>query len=192
MKLAYAFIAENAESMANGRLRIAGADFDAFDVTDVPASATLALVAKFLFEREESGWHRFSLDMTRPNGERKSLMEPPQAVDVVCGEKSDGDVRMVLHLSVKFNSPGKHIFHLIFDGRDMAEIPFDIHQVKPESMGKHHIHASQQFAIEVVNDDSATSDDESQSWDELDASAMSPRQLQEIAEFVRSTGQASA
>lgn len=35
-------------------------------------------------------------------------------------------------------------------------------------------------------------DDESESWEELDATAISPQRLRQIADYVRSTGQASA
>ncbi len=181
MKLAYAFLANSAERTADGRLWLAGADLDAFQASSLPVTGRFVLVAKVEFDVSEIGRHDFSLAMTGTTGEKKPLMSSQKKLHVVGDERKQPVAKILLNLATSFEAFGKYAVHVIVDGVDLAAVPLEVQQ-----------HSTEQSSDMTSHSNGDTADDESESWDELDAAAMSPQQLREIADYIRSTGQASA
>lgn len=69
-----------------------------------------------------------------------------------------------------FASPGEYVFHVFADGQEVKTIPLDVAESKPRYW----------------------CGDEEAEWAELEARALSAERLDAVAEFLRSTGQASA
>jgi len=132
MKLDYAFLATAADQTPDGRLWIAGADFEALGATAVPVHAQFVLIAKIAFEPDEAVDHVLSLSVTGSTGETNILTEAIKNV-VLAGDKSNTRfAKTIVTLSMTFENFGRYLFHLGVDGREITAVPLDIRQLNLE------------------------------------------------------------
>jgi hypothetical protein len=167
MKLSFAFLATSADHTADGRLWIAGADFDGIDTPSLPTGVQLVMVAKIGFDPGEADKHELSVAVIDPLGEARTLSETAAAISLVGDPSETRFAKALVQIGVSLENFGKHFFRLSVDGHEIAELPLNVKQAPQD-------------------------EDDSVSWEDLNATAMSPERIRSVADYLRSTGQASA
>lgn len=139
MQLDFAFLANVADYLQDGRLVIFGADIDGLQCPRLPALAPqLCLVAKFWVSPDEpTEGHTLSVDLTKPNGERAHLCanEPLQAVRNRSDTTGPSSAQAAVALVAGFDAAGTYRFHVIADGQEVKEVPFHVN-VAPDPIAK--------------------------------------------------------
>ena len=152
---------------------VVGADVEGVEC-GIPATATqLMLTAKFwVMPDEPLEGHTISIQLTSPDGERADLCrdKPLKPVRNVRDQSRPSGAQVAINLMPGLASPGEYMFHVIADGQEVKTIPLDVVESKPGDR---------------------CGDDEAE-WSELEARALPGERLDAIAEYLRSTGQASA
>jgi len=126
MELSYAFLANTAGQLQDGRLCIFGADVDGLEATSLPfVGPPLALVARLLLRPgEPSTGHKFRVELTTPNGERLPMSEDLElnAKRSSLNPEGPAGTSIVTNLMVGFRELGA--YHLIVDGTETLALPF--------------------------------------------------------------------
>lgn len=140
MRLVYAYFANSAGHLTDGRLCVFGADFDGVSVVQFPALLPpFCLVAKFeLAPSEALEGHTFRLEMTKPNGERQAISENS------CLNTSRNPRRpelpayahLILTLTLGLDEGGDYLIHVVADNADAASLPFYVTQTQEQNHGQ--------------------------------------------------------
>ena len=137
MQLDFAFLANFAAHLQDGRLVVFGADIDGMECVGFPALASqLVLVAKFwVFPEEPTEGHRLSIDLTKPGGQRIQLRtdEPLEAIRNQRNPDRPSAAQVTVNLMMTFDAVGIYLFHLSIDGQEVKAVPFQVSLVAPES-----------------------------------------------------------
>jgi hypothetical protein len=124
MELDYAFLAEKASRLDDGKLVVFGGDIDGIATARLPAPFQPTLVAKMTLEEGESrNGHVFSLECTSPSGNRVVIvkdqsLDPPPSVEGMrssCG--------LIATIGIGLKSRGIYRLHLIVDGKELKSLP---------------------------------------------------------------------
>lgn len=124
MELDYAFFAERAGALSDGRLCVFGADADAIHVDAVPALFHSTLVCRFLLRPDEPlEGHAVSVDGTKPDGERSNLMTTPlNTVRNITVPTMPSGARLLVNVFVTFSLLGIYQFHISVDGVEVKTL----------------------------------------------------------------------
>lgn len=126
MKLAYAFLAVNADQLSDGRLCIFGGDFDNIQVQSIPAVATMALVVRFaVFPDESLEGHTARIDVHGPDGTKKDGRQTQlSAVRNSFDESEPSGINLIANLVINLNHQGKYQVCVNGDGTELGRVPF--------------------------------------------------------------------
>ena len=119
MEIDYAFLANNAAPLQDGRLCIFGAEFDGFDSEQFPVvTPPITLVARISLRPDEPvDGHSVQLEMTKPNGEREPMAEPIPLN--CCRSKRNPDLpgysSLIVGLVMGLDAPGLYQIHILID-----------------------------------------------------------------------------
>lgn len=125
MELDYAFLADRAERLADGRLFVYGGDVDVISSTG-PVAFSCALAARFLVSPDEvDQQHTFALEISKPDGKRDELC-PTGTLNtsrnsVDANEPSGAG--LVVKMTLGFSVEGKYVIHVIADGKEVKSLP---------------------------------------------------------------------
>jgi len=72
--------------------------------------------------------HRLRLDLVRPNGESKTLIEHPPIIITSRAPGTPGGANIVLNVGVVASQMGVHYITLIADGHEVVRAPFTLQQ----------------------------------------------------------------
>ena len=137
MQLDFAFLANFANHLQDGRLVIFGADIDGMECVGFPALASqLVLVAKFwVFPDEPTDGHRLSIDLTKADGQRIPLItdEPLEAIRNHRNPDRPSAAQAIVNLMMNFQAAGTYLFHLCIDGEEVKAVPFHVTLTPTES-----------------------------------------------------------
>lgn len=136
MKLEYAFFAENADRLEDGRLCIFGADFDTYQVPETPVAIQFRLVLKLSLEAGETyDGHTFGLQITNPAGERTDIGEP-SSIEVARKLNATPEMTpvasMFVRLAIRFLNFGVYRIHVLVDGVEAKELRMNIDRIAQE------------------------------------------------------------
>jgi hypothetical protein len=130
MRLDYAFLAERASRLEDGRLVIFGGDVDAVEPAGLPAAFQSSLVARMLLEEGESAeGHEFSICVTLPDGSRTTILErrhlnAPRNIPA----GMPGGAGLIVGLTIGLRQAGIYRIHLIVDGAELKALPLLVEQ----------------------------------------------------------------
>jgi len=136
-EVAFAFLANVAELLMDGRLVVIGPDIDGFMCSQIPIGAQLSFVAKLIFAAEEvSQSHTFSIEYAKPDGTRVPLVTSLPIVLRVSQENPTGDVKTVVvaAMGMNFDAPGKYTFYGKVDQQDVVNRSFNILRLPPSNV----------------------------------------------------------
>lgn len=127
MKLAYALLADAAQTTPDGKISMLGGDFDSIFAQTFPARhSSLTLVMRFDVEKEECGLeHQFRVAISGPLN--TPVVAPltgafvPQASPVYLNRPVKAFVTMMLQ-NLTFESQGTYNFNITVDGRSMGKV----------------------------------------------------------------------
>jgi hypothetical protein len=130
MKLSYAYLAEKAERLQDGRLCVFGADIDIIEVPQVPFPFMATMVVRFSVAPDEPlEDHTISVDLILPEGERKSLVKQ-MAVNTMRNQADPSlpsAASILAQLGIVFGAPGLYRFNIFADGDEVISLPLSIH-----------------------------------------------------------------
>lgn len=128
MKLDYAFLAERAAHLDDGRLVVFGGDVDLLEVGGLPIVFQTTLAARMLLEEGESpDNHSFGVALSTPDGERRVVSEGSQLnAPRTIPEGMPGGAGLIVGLTVGIRQAGIYWIHLIVDGAEVKSLPFKV------------------------------------------------------------------
>jgi len=127
MELDYAFLAERADRLHDGRLVVFGGDADAIQPAGFPAKFQVSLVARMLLDDGENpDGHTWGVAMTspEPDGKRKALIDDQNLNgphDIPPGMQ--GGAGLIVGLTIGLMRAGIYRIHLIVDGVEVKTLP---------------------------------------------------------------------
>ena len=127
MELDYAFLAERADRLQDGRLVVFGGDADAIQPAGFPAAFQVSLVARMLLvDGENPDGHTWGVSMSPPGpeGKRSALIENQK----LNGPHNlpngmPGGAGLIVGLTIGLKRAGIYKLHLIVDGVEVKTIP---------------------------------------------------------------------
>lgn len=185
MRLATAFWAQSAEATPEGKFHVFGGGFDHIELAS-PSSVPLVALLRIEFPPEERGAdHFFQWSVDRPTGESRGPTQPERMLlqKSLRGDDQPGLANIVLHVALPIKQAGKHVVHFFVDEKEIGILPMYVEvDAKFGNAG-----ATGEQAAPIGGPADAEAE-----WEELDRRAMSAGQFRSLAEYLRSTGKASA
>jgi hypothetical protein len=131
MQLSFAFLANVAEVLKDGRLLAIGIDFDTIFCGQFPIIAPVTLVVKINLDPSEiSKSHTLAIEVTRPNGKRESL-GPEQSFTIkanpIDASRPSGSA-IIATIGFNFESAGEYLFHVLINGIEFKSLSLDVKQ----------------------------------------------------------------
>lgn len=135
MQLEYAYLANSAGFLQDGRLVVFGADIEGVETQGFPAVASnLAIVAKFwVMPDEPVEGHAVSIDITMPSGNRTTITtsEPLDTMRNRRDAMRPSAAQVIVNLVMVMEEAGNYLFHLIADGHEVKTISLYAAQIGP-------------------------------------------------------------
>jgi len=131
MRLAFAFLADAAQTTADGKLWVFGGDIEDIVAAELPVTvAALALVVKLLLTEEESERaHQLRLQFVQPDGTQQL---PPFEFPFHARRRTQ-ELGMPYGVSLVFNfqqlvffSHGQYMLRMAVDGRHLGDVQFSL------------------------------------------------------------------
>lgn len=135
MQLEYAYLANSAGFLQDGRLVVFGADIEGVETNGFPAVASnLVIVSKFwIMPDDPLEGHTVSIDITMPSGHRSSITanEPLNTMRNRRDAMRPSAAQVIVNLVMVMEEAGNYLFHLIADGHEVKTIPLYAAQTGP-------------------------------------------------------------
>ena len=132
MQLDFAFLAQYADYVTDGRMAIFGAGIDGVESSVVPFQAhPMCLVAKFLIAEEDAARsHFYRIEVIGPNGSRKLMLED-QALNTAVEPRGryPGGSNLIVNLNINFMNIGLYNLCLMLDGEDVKQLPINVSHI---------------------------------------------------------------
>jgi hypothetical protein len=135
-EVAFAFLANVAELLVDGRLVVIGPDIEGLNCSQIPIGVQLAFVAKLIFAAEEvSQSHTITIECARPDGTRAPISTPVPLGLRVNPEHPDNDAKAVVvaAIGITFDVPGKYTFYAMVDQEAVAIRSLNIALIPPSN-----------------------------------------------------------
>jgi hypothetical protein len=129
MELSFAFLANFANVLRDGRLIAIGIDFDAIHSSQFPMAVPLTLVVKIKLDPSEiSTPHNLAFEVTMPGGIREPIgPEKPFAVKANPLDASRPSYSAIIAtIGFNFESEGEYLFHILVNGTEIKSLPLDV------------------------------------------------------------------
>jgi hypothetical protein len=133
-EVAFAFLANSAELLADGRLVVIGPDIDQLFCVQIPTSAQLSFVVKLIFAAEESSRsHTVAIEYAKPDGTRARLTQSiPLSLRLNPGNPAaDVKTAVVAVLGLNLDAPGGYTFYVMVDEQDAVNRPLNVTVFSP-------------------------------------------------------------
>ena len=135
MQFSFAFLANVAEILIDGRIMAIGMDFDGIFCPQFPITVPLILVTKIKLDPSEINLqHKCVIEITRPNGKRE-LLGTENTFDAKANPidpNLPGGTAIIIKMGVNFESAGLHLFHVLIDGEEVKSLPLDVRLSNPD------------------------------------------------------------
>ena len=133
MELAYAFLAERADRLQDGRLVVFGGDADSIQVTLFPFLLTASLVVKATLNPDEPlEGHTLAVDITGSDGVRHNVMKavPISTTRNQMDPQQASGANVIVNMSLKIDGPGHKQIHVVIDGSEVRKLSLWISQTE--------------------------------------------------------------
>ena len=128
MKLDFAFLAQYADFVTDGKLAIFGAGIDGVQTSAIPfQSYSMSLVVKFLVDPEdEDRPHLYRIEITTPAGERKLVTENQVNVQRDETGVAQRGSNLIVNLNIHYSAAGLYYLHIVLDDADVKSLPISV------------------------------------------------------------------
>ncbi len=129
MELSFAFLAGSADYLADKRMVALGVDTDMVLCRVFPATATIALVMKWLFDPEEIDRpHSFKVEYIKPDGTGAKVLEqtPFSVAPNLEGPTFKAGASFIVNMSLLLESAGIYQFRAIVDDREIQPLALTV------------------------------------------------------------------
>jgi hypothetical protein len=127
MELDYAFLAERAGRLHDGKLIVFGGDIDYLETTGLPIPLQLALVVRLTLRPDEKlEGHTFGIAVSKPDGKREGVCSnvPINTRRHPFDPKSPSGARLIFDIHMLIDAPGPRSIHIIVDGQEIKTVRF--------------------------------------------------------------------
>lgn len=129
MQPSFAFLANYADVLRDGRLMAVGIDFEGVVCPQIPIVVPVMLVVKIKVDPSETDQSfTLGIEITRPGGKRESLgVERPFLVRANSNNPNHpSGSAMIAAIGLSVESEGEHLFHVLINGTEFKTLPLDI------------------------------------------------------------------
>lgn len=129
MQFSFAFFANVAEILRDGRILAIGMDIEGIICPQFPITVPLILIVKIKLDPSEINLqHKCVIEITRPNGKREPLgiENPFDAKANPMDPNLPGSTAIIVTMGTNFDSAGEHLFHILIDGEEVKSLPLDV------------------------------------------------------------------